>query len=180
MRLHPYGCVAVSRRALKQIHEVLERDDPARAPDALQAIGYAVGEELYNAYCAWLPEQVGVDQPAEVAADSLSEVLGQFFELVGWGRIETQSLSPAILAVDVSDSPEVDARAGHPIPNCFILSGLLADFLGRIADNTLAVMEVECRSLREVSCRFLVGAPESVQRVYDHVASGGSYKSAVA
>lgn len=180
MRLHPFGCVAVGRRTLRQIHNVLEPDDPARAPDALQSIGYAIGEELYNAYCAWLPEHAGVEMPGDVAASALGDVLNQFFDEMGWGGLAITSLSEAILAVDVDESPEVDRSASPMIPNCFILSGLLADFLGRIADSTLAVMEVECRSLQADTCRFLAGAPQSLQLIYEHVASGGAYADAVA
>ena len=47
----------------------------------------------------------------------------------------------------------------------------------RIADAGLAVMEVECRSRGDARCRWLVGAPETLTTLYQHMAQGADYMS---
>jgi Ni,Fe-hydrogenase III large subunit len=47
--------------------------------------------------------------------------------------------------------------------------------LGRVSGTTVAVMEVECRSQQAERCRFLVGAPENLERIYEHLVQGGAY-----
>src|SRR3989454_1407749 len=49
---------------------------------------------------------------------------------------------------------------------CFFTAGMLADFLGRLSEETVAVMEVECRSRGDARCRFLSATPEVLEKVY--------------
>src|SRR5919107_1210658 len=64
-------------------------------------------------------------------------------------------------------------------PSCHLSCGLLADFLGRMSQDVVAVMEVECRSRGEARCRFLAGSPETLGAVYDSMAQGAGYKEAI-
>ena len=57
--------------------------------------------------------------------------------------------------------------------------GLLADFLGRMSDGMVAVMEVECRSRGDGRCRFLAGAPETLGMIYERMSQGMSYGEAL-
>jgi hypothetical protein len=63
--------------------------------------------------------------------------------------------------------------------SCYIASGLFADFLGRLSETPVAVMEVECRSRQDAGCKFLVGTPETMEAVYDALASGQDYEVAL-
>jgi hypothetical protein len=40
-------------------------------------------------------------------------------------------------------------------------------------------MEVECRSMGNDRCRFLLGTAETLQRVYDEMGQGVGYEDAV-
>jgi hypothetical protein len=62
---------------------------------------------------------------------------------------------------------------------CFFSAGMLADFLGRLSGETVAVMEVECRSKGDSRCRFLSAMPETLQRVYEAMTEGRSYEEAL-
>ena len=84
-----------------------------------------------------------------------------------------------------------------PGPVCTILVAdcvplLLADFSGHqvaaihagwrgiaagIVDAALAVMEVECRSRGDARCRWLVGAPDTLTSLYQHMAQGADYRT---
>jgi hypothetical protein len=53
---------------------------------------------------------------------------------------------------------------------------LLADFMGRMAGETVAVMEVECRSKGDARCRCLAGSPDTLAALYDRMSQGMGYE----
>jgi len=175
MDIHPHGLLALGRPALAQLGRTLLLNHPDDAPRYLQEMGYASGESLHSAFAAWLRAEASVEHPSELAADELGPRLSSFLVETGWGPVRIERLADAVLAIDAADSPEADPSAGHESPSCYLLSGLLADLLGRASGTTVAVMEVECRSQRAESCRFLVGAPGTLERIYEHVIHGGAY-----
>lgn len=142
---------------------------------ALQEAGYAAGEGTHQAFAAWLPGSAGVDDPKELAAPRLAEALTQFFSSCGWGAVEVNPVGEAAFAVDSSNWPEAQPGAGLQYPGCYFTAGLLADFMSRIADASLAAMEVECRSRGDARCRWLVGAPATLTALYQHMAQGADY-----
>jgi len=160
--------VAFSPRALHALRERV-------GAQALQEAGYAAGEGTFRAFSAWLPQAAGVDHPGELAAPRLAEVLSQFFVSLGWGAVQVTSIGDAAVAVDASAWAEAAPDAKLPYPSCFFTAGLLADFMGRLAEASLAVMEVECRSKGDARCRWLVGAPETLSALYEHMTQGADY-----
>ena len=160
--------VALSPRAL---HALRDR----AGAQALQEAGYSAGEAMFTAFAAWLRQVAGVDHPGDLAAPRLAEVLSQFFTLLGWGAIRVTPAGEATAAVDSDEWAEAVPGAGLEFPSCFFTSGMLADFMGRMANASLAVMEVECRSKGDARCRWLVGAPETLSAVYEHMAQGADY-----
>jgi predicted hydrocarbon binding protein len=162
--------VALSPRA---IHTLRDR----AGAQALQEAGYAAGEGIYRAFTAWLPGAAGVGDPREIAAPRLAEVLSRFFTALGWGTLEVTHLGEVAFAVDSLNWPEAQPEAGLPYPSCSLTAGLLADFMSRMADAGLAVMEVECRSRGDERCRWLVGSPENLTRLYEMMAQGADYRT---
>jgi len=160
--------VALPPRAL---HTLRDR----AGSQALQEAGYAAGETTYRAFATWLPQAAGVQRPGDLAAPRLAEVLSQFFGLLGWGAVEVTPLGTAALAIDATAWAEAVPDAHLEYPSCFFTAGLLADFMGRLADASLAVMEVECRSKGDTRCRWLLGAPETLGSLYEHVTQGADY-----
>ena len=162
--------VALSPRALYALRDRV-------GAQALQEAGYAAGEGAYKAFVAWLPSVAGVDDPKELAAPRLAEVLSRFFSSLGWGTVEVNTLGEATFAVDSMNWPEAQPDAALQYPSCYFTSGLTADFMSRIADAGLAVMEVECRSRGDHRCRWLVGSPETLTALYQHMAQGADYRT---
>jgi predicted hydrocarbon binding protein len=161
--------VAISPRAL---HTLRDR----AGAQALQEAGYAAGETTYAAFARWLPAVASVDDPKDLAAPRMAEVLSRFFSSLGWGTVAAAPLAEAAFAVDSSDWAEAQPDAQLQYPGCYFTSGLLADFVSRIADSPLAVMEVECRSRGDAHCRWLVGSPETLTALYQHMAQGADYQ----
>ena len=169
----------LGRRVIHQLRASLERDAGLQAATHLQEAGFAGGEELYRAFADWLRERHGLEQPSDLDVKYMSEVLAEFFGEEGWGSLTVAPLGPAVLALDSADWAEaMDERHGD-YPSCHLSCGLLADFLGRMSQGQVAVMEVECRTRGDQKCRFLAGAPESLAIIYERMASGSGYLEAL-
>jgi predicted hydrocarbon binding protein len=171
--------VTLGPRVLQQLRASLERDTGLQAASYLQEAGFAGGEALYAAYTAWLSENYGVDSPGELDAQYLGEALWRFFAELGWGSVSVTPLGAAAMAIDSPDWAEALGDAKGEYPSCHLTCGLLADFLGRISDGLVAVMEVECRSRGDSRCRFLAGSPETLSTLYERMAQGMSYEAAL-
>lgn len=172
-------CVSLGRRALHQLRASLERDTGLQSANYLQEAGFAGGEELFQQFAGWLAQQYGITDPGDLAADHLGEVLTAFFSGTGWGDVAVTRLSPALIALDSANWSEADPGAGAQYPSCHLTSGMLADFLSRVAGTTVGVMEVECLSRNEARCRFLAGGPEALQTLYERMALGQTYEEAM-
>jgi len=171
--------VTLGPRVLQQLRAVLERDAGLQAASYLQEAGFAGGEAMYAAYAAWLGENYGVERPGDLDAQYLGEALGRFFAELGWGNVTVTPLGAAAIAFDSPDWAEALGDAKGEYPSCHLTTGLLADFLGRISDGLVAVMEVECRSRGDGRCRFLAGSPETLSTLYERMAQGMSYGEAL-
>jgi predicted hydrocarbon binding protein len=157
---HP--ALRLGRRVIHQLRAALERDTGLQAAGYLQEAGFAGGEELFREFGDWLVGTIGVEHAGDLDVQFLSEVLAQFFSEQGWGALTATRLGPAVLALDSADWAEASDESRGEFPSCHLTCGLLADFLGRLSDGQVAVMEVECRSRGEARCRFLAGAPETL------------------
>ncbi len=173
-----YG-LTLSPRVLQQLRASLERDAGLQAASYLQEAGFAGGEGLYAAFVAWLGGAYGVDRPAELDARYLNEALSAFFAELGWGSVSVTPVGGSALAIDSTDWAEAQSEAKGEYPSCHLSCGLLADFLGRISEGLVAVMEVECRSRGDARCRFLAGSPDTLGTLYDRMAQGMSYDAAL-
>ena len=169
--------LGIGRRLLHALRHVLERDFGEQAAAALQEAGYTAGDQLYDTFQTWLADEVGVDDPADLDVRYLDEVLGKFFGSLGWGAVALTRVGTGGLAVDAEDWAESEPGANALAPGCHVTAGLLAGFLGRLADGDIAVMEMECRTRNDSRCRFLAGAPETLQAVYEAAAEGRDYES---
>lgn len=169
--------IALSGNALvalspKALHALRDR----AGAQVLQEAGYAAGESTCATFTRWLPGVAGVDDPRDLAAPRLADVLSRFFSSMGWGSLAVEPLAEAAFAIDSSDWAEAQPEAQLQYPGCYFTSGLLADVMSRIGDAPLAVMEVECRSRGDAHCRWLVGSPETLTELYQHMAQGADYQ----
>lgn len=169
--------IGVGNRVLHSLRQSLARDLGDRAAVYLQEAGFAAGEQVYDSFLGWLPEFTGVDDPAQLDAGTLGEVLSAFFEALGWGGFTVKEAGKGALVITAQDWAESEVGAGAPQPSCYVTSGILTDFLGRLSSIPVAVMEVECRTRADQHCRFIAGAPETLDAVFDALANGDSYES---
>jgi predicted hydrocarbon binding protein len=170
--------LTIGRGAVRQLHHSLLRDAPDHAITILQEAGFAAGEGVYQAFCAWLPLQTGASRPEELDAAQLSDVLSAFFQANGWGTLAVAPLGSAALAIDTEDWMEAEPGSAET-PMCFFSAGMLSDFLSRLSGASVAVMEVECRSTTNSRCRFLSASPDTLNAVYEGMTAGTAYEEAL-
>ena len=154
----------LGRKVIHSLRASLERDAGIQAATHLQEAGFAGGEELYEVFARWLKAERNVDPPSDLDMQFLGEVLSDFFAEQGWGKLTSLPLGEAVLALDSDNWAEALDQPEGQYPTCHLSCGLLADFLGRVSQGQVAVMEVECRSRGDKKCRFLAGAPETPRR----------------
>jgi len=175
MTTYEGGVLGMGTGLLRRLRGVLERDLGEQAAPALQEAGFAAGEDLYEAWATWVNTRAGVPDPGQLGAEHLSQLLSEFYADLGWGHLAVQRMGAA-LAVDAEDWAEADPAARAAGPSCHVTAGVLAGMFGRLAGEHVAVLEIECRSRGDARCRFLAGAPETLQAVYDGVNAGRDYR----
>jgi predicted hydrocarbon binding protein len=156
---------------LRQLHASLATRAPDQMVTILQEVGYAAGEGLYRAFAVQ-------HNPADLDADRLGEALSEFFAGAGWGMLTISPVGTGALALDSPNWAEAEPGSAQS-PMCFFSAGMLADFLGRLSDQTVSVMEVECRCRGDARCRFLSATPEVLEKVYSEMTAGRGYEEAL-
>ena len=174
----PTGGLTIGTGGLRQLHRSLLQYAPDAVISVLQESGYAAGEGVYAALCTWLGTHAGTEDPSELDATLFAGALSDFFQASGWGHLTIAPLGGAALALDSSDWIEAEPDTAQ-IPMCFFSSGMLADLMGRVSGEQVAVMEVECRSRGDSICRFLSASPATLQQVYERMSAGMSYGEAL-
>jgi len=169
--------VSLPSGILPTLRHSLERVLGDQAAPLLQEAGFTSGEEVYEAFAEWLTSSLDIREPEGLAADALGEVMSRFFTAHGWGDLSLERLGPAALCLSAPAWAESSGDGEAEIPSCHVTTGMMAAFLGRLADDVVAVMEVECRSRGDSACRFLIGAPETLQAVFEGMSQGTDYEA---
>ena len=164
----PVASLAALRRALAD-----DAGDDAAAR-AFQQAGVAAGDAFFK-----LLAPPG-DNPADWPESVFWRRFGELFERRGWGRIANQSVHPGVSALDAFDWVESNPELMAGRPNCHFTTGLLANLLGHVCQDEVAVLEVECRSKGDARCRFLYGSPAVLDAVYGRIRSGSAVEDSLA
>lgn len=167
------GMLGLGREAVATLRDALLRDMGPDAAGYLQQAGYAGGDAVYAAFTNWLAAG-GHPAPESLDVPGFARLASQFLADLGWGSFSFSSGS-TVATIDSPDWVEADGMSGMEQPSCHVGTGLLAAFFGRVGDQPLAVMEVECRATGAVQCRFLLGSAETMQDVWERMARGESY-----
>ena len=176
--LAEHQLVALSRHALATLRAALFRDGGPSAAAYLQEAGYAGGETVYASFRDWLAERGG-PEPEELGVEEFQQQASAYFREAGWGTIAVSSLNDAVVAIDSDDWGEADPESRLKHPGCHLTTGMFAELFGRVSDLSLAVLEVECRSMGSPRCRFLLGNSEVMHFLYGEMTRGAGYEEAV-
>lgn len=139
----------------------------------LRDAGFDAGRALYDDFAAWMAARAGVADPAVASLHAFGEALGAYAAAHGWGALalepgdgaDTDGL-PTLRAVDWFEVEPVAEGACAPYPSCLFTTGMLAGFLGRLAGQPLAVLEVACASCGDPACRFVIGSESALGKLF--------------
>jgi predicted hydrocarbon binding protein len=167
--------VGIPRRALHTLIGALYRDLGGNAAAYLQEAGYTAG--IYDAFEAWVAKRTG-GAPENLEVSRFGELASEFFSSIGWGTMTVGQLGQ-VATLDSADWAEANPENPMEFPACYFSAGMIGELFTRLADSQVIALEVECRSHGGERCRFLVGEPEVIQRVYDGLAAGEDYTTVV-
>jgi predicted hydrocarbon binding protein len=167
----PVASLAALRQALAQ---TVGDDAAARA---LQEAGVAAGDAFFK-----LLSHVSAtgEDPAQWGEAQFWRRFAELFERRGWGRIGNEALHPGVAALDAFDWVESNPELLAGRPTCHFTSGRLANLLGRVCQDEVALLEVECRSRGDARCRFLYGNPDVLESVYGQLRAGMALEQSLA
>lgn len=176
----PVASLAALRRALAA------SVGPDGAAHALRAAGHAAGDAFFRALCR--PPANANSLSREEAVEALRTLdernfwnrLSGLFAARGWGTLVHQPLHAGLGALSAAEWVESDPESAATRPSCFFSTGLLANLLGQVAARDVAVLEVECRSQGDPHCRFVFGAPATLETVFHELQGGRDLRGSIA
>jgi predicted hydrocarbon binding protein len=171
--------VAIGRGALRALRQALQQDLGEQGAARLQEAGHAAGPDVYACFLRWLKAETGVADPGALDANKFGTVLGDFFQALGWGRVNVSRVGSGALAFDAEQWAEADPEAHAGYPSCHFSAGLLAGFMGAMTQQPVSVMEMECKSAGQSRCRFLLGSPDVLEAAYQAASEGRDYAAAI-
>jgi hypothetical protein len=180
LRLAEHELVALPRAVLSALRAALLRDLGPNAAAPLQEAGYAGGDAVFASFQRWLrAREEGAASVEELAVARFEERASEYFCQAGWGSLAVGTIGGAVVTLDSTDWWEDDPAAGE-VAEAFITIGVFASFFSRLADESLAVLQVESRAAGAPRSRFLLGNAEVMEYVYEQLGRGAEYEDAVA
>lgn len=161
--------IRIAADAILTIRKTLRQEVGAQAATlALQKAGHAAGDALH--------QRLDRDDPLDqTPQDTFWTRLSSLFREMGWGTVEHQEIHAGVGALVARDWFEIDPSAATP--TCPFSTGVLANILGRVADQDVAVMVVPCDDDDAGCCRFLFGAGPVLQQVYAGLREGSGLEA---
>lgn len=132
---------------------------------AMQEAGFSAGDALHDRLTRGAPDE----DLAATSSASFWDRLSVLFRELGWGTVRYEELHPGVGALVASDWFEAAADGGA---NCPFSTGVLANVLGRVAGDEVAVMQVTCDPPTDGCARFLFGRGPVLQDVYEGLVEG--------
>jgi uncharacterized protein len=94
----------------------------------------------------------------------------------GWGtwNLDMNSLKEGFIFVDLFDSAVAKTLGQIGKPVCHLYAGLLAGFFSAVFEKSLSSTEVQCYSMGNEFCRFLVGSEKRIRAAEFWISSGAT------
>lgn len=96
----------------------------------------------------------------------------------GWGKwaVDLNSIKDGFLFVDLYDSAVAKTLGNVGKPVCYLYAGLLAGFFSVVFERGLSSTEIQCYSMGNTFCRFLVGSETRIKAAEFWLNSGANAK----
>jgi len=96
----------------------------------------------------------------------------------GWGKwaIDLDSIKEGFIFIDLYDSAVAKTLGNVGKPVCFLYAGLLAGFFSVAFERGLSSTEIQCYSMGNTFCRFLIGSEKRIKAAEFWLSSGATAK----
>lgn len=86
------------------------------------------------------------------------------FAAQGWGRwqVDIGDRKRGFMFIDIFDSAVARTLGDVGKPVCYLYAGLFAGFFTELVKKQLGCIEIQCYSMGETHCKFLVGSQERI------------------
>jgi len=94
----------------------------------------------------------------------------------GWGKwnVDLSSIREGFIFVDLFDSAVAKSMGNIGKPVCFLYAGLLAGFFSVLLKRGLSSTEIQCYSMGNDFCRFLIGSENRIKAAEFWLSSGAT------
>jgi hypothetical protein len=168
--------VQVPAELISSVRRALAGDrEPLEAVNLLRQVGYDVGAAVSAGLGDHLRAGNGGADPLSLEPERFWAGVSDYFERLGWGRVEHRRLHPGVGALDLVGWLERGSDGGPA--GCHLSTGFFTDLLGRVAGDGVVVLEVPAGPDRS---RLLFGTGETLNALYGHLAAGASLDDALA
>lgn len=134
---------------------------------ASSVIMYTIGEEWGNKDAAFFKEWFEKEYEREVRQTNLMFLLETWwwpFTSQGWGRweVDLSDRKHGFMFINLFDSAVARTLGDVGKPVCYIYAGLFAGFFSCLVKKPLSCIELQCYSMGETYCKFLIGNKERI------------------
>ncbi|PZO35676.1 MAG: 4-vinyl reductase [Pseudanabaena frigida] len=94
----------------------------------------------------------------------------------GWGKwnVDLSSIREGFIFIDLFDSAVAKSMGNIGKPVCFLYAGLLAGFFSVMLNRGLSSTEIQCYSMGNNFCRFLIGSETRIKAAEFWLSSGAT------
>lgn len=151
----------------------LEHEVGEAAGWLLYQIGYDWGKQDAVIFAAWFQELYNLTLETSNLAFAM-ETWWWPYTVQGWGTWSPNltSQSSGFIFVDLFDSAVAKSLGYMGKPVCHLYAGLLAGFFSVAFEQQLCSTEVQCYSMGNDFCRFLIGSEERINAAEFWISSG--------
>ncbi len=145
--------------------EGLEEEVGSASSVVMYNIGKAWGVRDAEFFEKWFQEEY--EYPKNIHDMNLLYVLEAWwwpFTTQGWGNwdVDLSEQKNGFMFVNIFDSAVARTLGDVGKPVCHIYAGLMAGFFGRFIDKPLNCIEIQCYSMGETYCKFLLGKQDRI------------------
>ena len=157
-----------------------------------EEVGDAAGEIMYRCGYEWGKQDIAAfdKRMQEEFKRPIEEmVFGMMLEtwwwplqVAGWGawKYDLTNKSQGIIFVDLYDSAVAKSVGNVGKVVCHYYAGMFAAVFGHLARYDLSGIEIQCYSMGEESCKFLIGSSKRINAAQFWVREGASAKDIIA
>lgn len=140
-------------------------------------IGQEWGKEDAQQFKVWFKEDYGL-YFKDAALRFALETWWWPLTAQGWGKweVDLSSIKEGFLFIDLFDSAVAKTLGDVGKPVCFLYAGLFSGFFSVFFERALSSTEIQCYSMGDNFCRFLIGSEKRVKAAEFWLTSGATAK----